>query len=141
MENWTEYERSLAGLVQRIQRPGNRWTAYQHDGLGNIIRADYYDDTWETFGYDKNGSLIETENEQVTVKFERDLSGQVIKEWQNDHWIANSYDEIGNRSQITSSLGANIDVARNENGNVSQITASRSAQEHWTAAIQYNALG
>ncbi|MFJ6267073.1 hypothetical protein [Lysinibacillus xylanilyticus] len=38
------YERSLAGLVQRIQRPGDRWTAYQHDGLGNIIRADYYDD-------------------------------------------------------------------------------------------------
>jgi len=135
------YERSPAGLVQRIQRPGNRWTAYQHDGLGNIIRADYYDDTWETFGYDKNGSLIETENEHVTVKFERDQSGQVIKEWQNDHWIGSSYDEIGNRSQITSSLGANIDVARNEIGNVSQITASRSVQDHWTATIQYNALG
>ncbi len=47
------YERSQAGLVQRIHRPGDRWTAYQHDGLGNVIRADYYDDTWETFGYDK----------------------------------------------------------------------------------------
>jgi hypothetical protein len=32
---------------------------------------------------------------------------------------------LGNRSQITSSLGAKIDVARNEMGNVSQITASR----------------
>ncbi|MFJ8460749.1 RHS repeat-associated core domain-containing protein [Lysinibacillus xylanilyticus] len=135
------YERSLAGLVQRIQRPGDRWTAYQHDGLGNIIRADYYDDTWETFGYDKNGSLIETENEHVAVKLERDPSGQVIKEWQNDHWIASSYDELGNRSQITSSLGAKIDVARNEMGNVSQITASRSEQEQWTASMQYNELG
>ncbi|WP_053486142.1 DUF6531 domain-containing protein [Lysinibacillus sp. FJAT-14745] len=135
------YERSLAGLVQRIQRPGDRWTAYQHDGIGNVIRADYYDDTWETFGYDKNGSLIETENEHVTIKFERDLSGQVIKEWQNDHWIASSYDELGNRSQITSSLGAKIDVARNEMGNVSQITASRSEQENWIASMQYNELG
>ncbi len=86
------YERSLAGIGSEIQRPGNRWTAYQHDGLGNVIRSDYYDDTWETFGYDKNGSLIETANEHVTVKLERDPSGQVIKEWQNDHWISSSYD-------------------------------------------------
>ncbi|WP_349662310.1 DUF6531 domain-containing protein [Lysinibacillus zambalensis] len=135
------YERSLAGLVQRIQRPGDRWTAYQHDNLGNVIRADYYDDTWETFGYDKNGSLIQTENEHVTIKFERDFSGQVIKEWQNDHWIASTYDDLGNRSQITSSLGAKIDVARNVMGNVSQITASRLEQEQWTAAMQYNELG
>ncbi|MGE7928267.1 RHS repeat-associated core domain-containing protein [Lysinibacillus xylanilyticus] len=135
------YERSQAGLVQRIQRPGDRWTAYQHDGLGNIIRADYYDDTWETFSYDKNGSLIETENEHVTVKLKLNPAGQVIKEWQNDHWIASSYDVLGNRSQITSSLGAKIDVARNEMGNVSQITAYRSKQEHWSASMQYNELG
>ncbi|MGN4127498.1 RHS repeat domain-containing protein [Lysinibacillus sphaericus] len=77
----------------------------------------------------------------MNVKLERDPAGQVIKEWQNDHWIASSYDELGNRSQITSSLGAKIDVARNEMGNVSQITASRSEQEQWTAAMQYNELG
>ena len=131
----------VLGMVQRIQRPGNRWTAYQHDGLGKIIRADYYDDTWETFGYDKNGLLMETEKEHVTVKLERDPSGQVIKEWQNDHWISSSYDELGNRSKITSSLGAKIDVARSEMGNVSQITASRLEQEQWTASMQYNELG
>nr|WP_232337067.1 Imm51 family immunity protein [Lysinibacillus timonensis] len=135
------YERSLAGLVQRIQRPGNRWTAYQHDNLGNVIRADYYDDTWETFTYDKNGMLLETANNHVTVKLERDASGQVIKEWQNDHWIESSYDELGNRSRITSSLGAIITVARNEMGSVMQMTASHSDQAQWTASIQYNELG
>ena len=128
-------------MVQRIQRPGDRWTAYQHDNVGNVIRADYYDDTWETFGYDKNGSLIESENEHVSVKLERDPSGQVIKEWQNDHWIVSRYNELGNRSQITSSLGAEIDVTRNEVGNVSQITASHLEREQWTAAMQYNELG
>ncbi|WP_432702810.1 RHS repeat domain-containing protein [Lysinibacillus sphaericus] len=135
------YERSLAGFVQRIQRPGNRWTAYQHDALGNFIRSDYYDGTWETFSYDKNGALQETENEHVIVKLERDPLGQVIKEWQNDHWIASSYDELGNCSQITSSLGAKIDVTRNELGNVLQMTASRSEQNQWTASMQYNELG
>ncbi|MFJ7839568.1 RHS repeat domain-containing protein [Lysinibacillus sphaericus] len=134
MENWNP-------TSQKIQRPGNRWTAYQHDALGNIIRSDYYDGTWETFSYDKNGALQETENEHVTVKLERDPSGQVIKEWQNNHWIASSYDELGNRSQITSSLGAKIDVARNELGNVLQMTASRSEQAQWTASMQYNELG
>ncbi|MEK4424993.1 RHS repeat domain-containing protein [Solibacillus sp. FSL K6-1523] len=127
--------------MQKIQRPGERWTAYEHDPLGNVFRTDYYDDTWETFGYDKNGSLLEIANEHVTVKLERDSSGQVIKEWQNDHWIASIYDELGNRSQVTSSLGANIDVERNLMGNVAQITASRSDQAQWTAAMQYNELG
>ncbi|MEK4425952.1 hypothetical protein [Solibacillus sp. FSL K6-1523] len=84
---------------------------------------------------------METENEHVTVKLERNQAGQVIKEWQNDHWIASSYDELGSRSQVTSSLGANIDVVRNEMGNVSQITASRADQAQWTAAMQYNELG
>ncbi|MGE8005433.1 RHS repeat domain-containing protein [Lysinibacillus sp. RC46] len=51
------------------------------------------------------------------------------------------YDELGNCSKITSSLGAKIDVARNEMGNVSQITASRLEQENWTASMQYNELG
>jgi len=45
----------------------------------------------------KSRLLIETENEHVKVKLERDPSGQVIKEWQNDHWIASSYDELGSR--------------------------------------------
>ncbi|MFP3917102.1 RHS repeat-associated core domain-containing protein [Lysinibacillus telephonicus] len=124
-----------------ILQPGNRWTAYQHDNLGNVIRADYYDDTWETFTYDKNGLLKETANDHVTVKLERDASGQVIKEWQNDHWIESSYDELGNRSQITSSLGANITVARNGMGNVMQMTATHSDQNQWTASMQYNELG
>ena len=89
----------------------------------------------------KMGYLVETENEHVTVKLERDPAGQVIKEWQNDQWIASSYDELGNRSQITSSLGACIDVTRNEMGNVSQIMASRADQKQWTAMMQYNELG
>ncbi|MEG0449143.1 MAG: suppressor of fused domain protein [Lysinibacillus sp.] len=55
--------------------------------------------------------------------------------------IASSYDELGNRSQITSSLGALIDVTRNEMGNVSDITASRADQAQWTVAMQYNELG
>jgi len=77
----------------------------------------------------------------VKVKLERDPSGHVIKEWQNDQWIASTYDELGNRSQITSNLGAKIDVAHNEMGNVSQVTASRLDQDYWKATMQYNDLG
>ncbi|WP_155273228.1 hypothetical protein, partial [Lysinibacillus sphaericus] len=60
----------------------------------------------------------------------------MIKEWQNEQWIASSYDELGNRFQITSSLGAKIDVTRNELGNILQMTASRSEQAQWTASMQ-----
>ncbi|WP_411830068.1 hypothetical protein [Metasolibacillus meyeri] len=36
------YERSPAGLVERILRPANRWAAYQHDALGNVITETIY---------------------------------------------------------------------------------------------------
>ncbi|QPA53094.1 hypothetical protein [Lysinibacillus sphaericus] len=42
---------------------------------------------------------------------------------------------------MASSLGAKIDVTRNEMGNVFQMTASRSEQAQWTASMQYNELG
>lgn len=133
--------RSHVGLVQKVLRPGNCWTAYDHDALGNVIRADYFDVNWEKLGYNKNGLLVETANEHVMVKLERDVVGQVVKEWQNNVWIAGRYDEVGNRLQMTNSFGAAIDVARNSLGYATQLTAAQKGQNPWTAGMQYNELG
>jgi len=137
------YERDESGLVQKINRPNDRWTSYEHDKRGNIIRADYSDDTWDTFAYDKNGALVEATNQHTTVKFERSPSGQVIKETQDDFSVVSIHDLLGNRVQVSSSLGALIDVVRNPMGQAKNMVANVSSNTHtpWTAQMQYNNLG
>jgi RHS repeat-associated protein len=136
-----EYERDFSGLLQEVKRPGNRFTRYQHDPLGNIIRADYHDGTWDSFGYNKNSELIEAANRHTALKFERNPIGKIVKEWQNDHWVESVYDKLGNRIQISSSLGAKIDVERNQMGRASHVAASQAENSAWTAQMQYNKLG
>ena len=136
-----EYERDFSGLLQEVKRPGDRFTRYQHDLLGNIIRVDYHDGTWDTFGYNKNSELVEAKNQHTALKFERNPAGQIIKEWQDNKWIANEYDKLGHRIQISSSLGAKIDKERNQMGRTSTIRASQAGAFDWTTHIKYNELG
>ena len=109
--------------------------------LGNIVRADYFDGTWDTFGYNKNGDLIEAANQDTTLKFERDQSGQIIREWQDGNWVASEYDELGIRTRISSSLGAKIEVERNQMGQASRVAARQNGSSAWIAQMQYNGLG
>ena len=71
-------ERDYSGLITKINRPGGRFTRYSYDKLGQIIRADYHDKSYETFSYNKNGDLMETENQSIRIKFERDRLGRII---------------------------------------------------------------
>ena len=135
------YERDLSGLVQKINRPDNRWTEYEYDQIGNIIRADYHDGTWDSFRYDKNGELIEAANQHTALRFERNPAGQVVKEWQDEHWIKSEFDELGNRLQVSSSLGANITIARDTMGQATCVKATQQGQSAWKAKYGYNELG
>jgi hypothetical protein len=98
------YERDHSGLIKKVNRPGGGATDYQLDKAGKVVRIDYPDKTWDKFIYDKNSQLLEAENNHVKVKFERNAAGQIIKEWQGDHWVASEYDDLGLRTEISSSL-------------------------------------
>lgn len=135
------YGRDLSGLVLEIDRPIDRWTRYQHDKLGNVIRADYYDGTWDTFGYDKTGRISEAANGDTTLKFERDKAGRVTKEWQNGEWVSSEYDELGNRTQVSSSLDASILTDRDQRGWAKNVAAAQRGQPAWAATARYNELG
>ena len=129
------YERGLSGLVKKIVRPGDRWTKYEHDRAGNIIRADYHDKTWETFAYNKNGELIGASNQDTTVKFERDATGRIVKEWQDKNWITSEYDALGSRTKITSSLGASIDISRSSMGQIANVAAKQRQNVAWETSV------
>src|SRR5581483_4021442 len=83
----------------------------------------YDDGSWELFSYDKCGNLQEASNEYSTVGFTRNKAGLIEAEHQNGYTVQSVYDKLGRRTQITSSLGADIHLQRNKAGLVTQLQA------------------
>ncbi|MCF6402657.1 DUF6531 domain-containing protein [Chitinophaga filiformis] len=142
-DNVSRYlKRDARGNVIRIDRPGKRSTVYEYDYNHRPTRAEHSDGSWETFSYNRNGQLIEAINENSTVRFERDVLGNIVKEWQNGHEINTAFDKYGKRLHVSSSLGADIRYERNHNGLVTGITATDgSIDDAWTAQIIRNLRG
>ena len=144
-----EFLRDRAGKVIKVFRPDDRWTEYAYDLNGRIIRADYSDGIWELYAYDKNGRIIECSNQDNRISFERDKIGRVVKETYSsgiagDEGISVSsvYDVNGNRTRITSSIGADILNKFDKLGNVTEVEAlNADLKESWQTKVQRNALG
>ncbi|WP_258958973.1 DUF6531 domain-containing protein [Paenibacillus tyrfis] len=144
-----QYVRSPAGLLQKVERPGVRWTAYSHDVMGRVTQVEYSDGLVETFRYNRVGDILETANPFATVKLDYDRAGRVIKEWRDAYWVASQYDEMGNRTEVSSSLGAHLTMERDVLGQVSQMQAqqqrggdaAQNVGKPWTAQMKYDALG
>jgi RHS repeat-associated protein len=92
------------------------------------------------YSYNLNGQLIEAINQNSRVKLIRDKTGRVEKEDQDGYTVQSSYNDLGFRQNIKSSLGANIILQHNIAGFVSQVDASQQNAQ-WQATIQYNSLG
>ncbi|MFD2726303.1 DUF6531 domain-containing protein [Hyunsoonleella rubra] len=139
-----KYFRDLAGKVLRVNRPNERFTEYEYDSNGNITRAEHYDGTWETYSYNRNGQLIEAINQDTHVELVRDDAGRVIKEIQDGYKVESTYNSLNNRTQISSSLGAKIDLTHNQLGLVDGVSATAETNgktNNWSAKFAYNSLG
>jgi RHS repeat-associated protein len=144
------YQRDAIGRITQAIRPDNRYTQYEYDANGRIVRINYHDGSWKTFTYDKNGQLTGAENEDCTIKIERDRTGNVISEKQGAYEIKSVYDKFLNRVHITSNLGADIELKRNKLGQVTNMQADYYAQmitgepavaTNWNAQISYDQAG
>lgn len=137
-----EFQRDRAGKVLKTIRPENRFSEYEYDLNGLITRTEHSDGTWETYSYNDDGLLIEAVNQHNKVEIIRDESGKIISELQDGHLVESKYDASGNRIHIKSSLGADINLKRNEFGFVEQVDAMAEGQENaWTAKMSYNSIG
>lgn len=130
------YERDSTSMLLKILKPGNKSAKYEYDANGMLIRSEYSDGSQETFSYDRNSLLVEAVNEYATVRLERDKTGRVIREWQNGHEVAITFDHLGKRRQVRSSLGADIHVARNITGDIIGMKAG-----NWEMEVQRNISG
>ena len=113
-----KYARNAGGQVSQTTTPDGRKVSYAYDLLGNVSIVNYDDGTKEVYTYDKSGALIEAVNENGVVILERDELGRVTAETQNGIRIENTYDKLGRRTALTSSLGADIKISRNKLGHI-----------------------
>ncbi|MFW0739434.1 DUF6531 domain-containing protein [Flavobacterium sp. T12S277] len=148
-----KYQRNLAGEVTRIDHGNGKFTEYEQDALGRITRADYHDGTWETYSYNKNGLLIEAVNQNVSICFERDEMGRIVKETQqqqldkkdNAITLTATYNKQGQRIGINSSLGAEINTQYNSNGQLERVEAQsnelKEKHQKWETTLKRDELG
>lgn len=130
------YERDAAGRIVKLYRPDNRTTEYVRDSMGRISRVVYGDGFVELFEYDETGALVRATNTNRTVKFERDLLGNVISETQGDQVVMHEFDQFGQRMSMSSSLGASVQYDRTEDGIVSAMRAG-----DWNASFTHDKRG
>ncbi len=134
------YQRDAAGKVTRVVKPWGAVTAYQYDDGGRIVQVKQADGSEERYSYRADGALMTAENEVATILFERDVSGRVLKEVQGSLEVRSIWNEWGNRTGITSSLGADIRMERDIVGDVSKVTAGN-GNAAWEATFKRDILG
>jgi len=141
------------GQLAELRRPSGATTKYRHDAAGRVVEIEHADGTKDAFQYRADGELLEAKNAEVTVRFERDALGRVLREQQDEHWIESSYDPRGFRVRVRSSFGAIQQLERNPLGDVTELrywdASARSRggpgvdahQPHWAAAIERDLSG
>jgi RHS repeat-associated protein len=148
-----KYSRNLAGEVTKIDHGGGKYTEYEQDALGRITRADYHDGTWEIYTYNKNGQLVEATNQNVSIYLERDANGRITKETQkqqldtaeNGITLTATYNALGQRTNISTSLGADVNTHYNEKGQLERIEAQstelKEQHQAWETTLKRDELG
>ncbi|WP_281321936.1 DUF6531 domain-containing protein [Flavobacterium aestivum] len=144
---------NLVGEITRIDHGSGKYTEYEQDALGRITRADYHDGSWETYTYNKNGLLIEATNQNVSIRLERDANGRVVQETQkqaldkdeNAIILTSTYNDLGQRINISTTLGANINTHYDKKGQLERIEAQSNElkEQHktWETSLKRDELG
>ena len=137
------YERDAAGRIVGIRRPGDRHTKFTLDQLGRTTAVDYGDDGRhrETYRYRADGQLLTAGNKEATVSYTRDDLGRVTEEVSGAFKISSRYDKLGNRTRISSNLGAEVKITRDQYGQVSAVEAADERRDKWRAKLERDNLG
>lgn len=106
------------------------------DPLGRLIDQRLSDGGFMKIRYDRLGRFVEAVNEDGAVTVKRDAVGRVVEETQGDHWIRLSYDVVGNRTRMETSLGHFVDYVVDEDGRPTRLTTThdRAILFLWDAA-------
>eukprot|EP01090_Pellita_catalonica_P009829 TRINITY_DN209_c0_g2_i1.p1 TRINITY_DN209_c0_g2~~TRINITY_DN209_c0_g2_i1.p1 ORF type:complete len:1124 (+),score=185.96 TRINITY_DN209_c0_g2_i1:4478-7849(+) len=129
----------VGNVVEKIDPLGVS-TKITYDRLGKVSEVVYPSGDKETYQYDKNGLLVQAINKNATVVFKRDETGNIITETQNGIEVKSTYNAMGYRTHLESSLGANIAITRNKDNSIAN-TVAKTEEASWQAQYTYDALG
>jgi len=136
----TAYERDACGRVTVQTQASGSVSRFVHDPLGRVLVASHSDGAEQRYVYAPDGSLIEAHNDACVVRLERDHAARVIREWQDQRWVASRFDAVGDRTRIESSLGAIQEIERDLGGDVIGLRATHGSSE-WVAGLTRDAAG
>lgn len=130
------YTRDAAGRVIEIARPAARRTCYRYDTAGRLAEVRHNDEAPSSYVYRPDGALLEASTDAAKVQFERDALGRVTRETQDGVSVESSYDVLGQRAGLHSSLGAALLLERDRLGSVTQMQAG-----DWFSRIERDVRG
>ena len=120
-----KYRYDLAGQLVELTRANGAVSRYTYDACGRISEVAHSDGERERYTYRADGALLTAANDACEVRFERDVHGRVIREWQDGRWIESHYDEHGRRISMSSSFGAELQLTRDVLGRVVALESER----------------
>lgn len=141
-----------AGEVVEVRRQRSRDDArtvlhsrIERDLLGRVTSVTYGDGGFERFAYRADGALMRAENQDVTVTFERDALGRVIRETSHGAELEGGTVESGyrhddERVRIRTSLGHHVQIRRNEHGEPIELEAG-SGHRPWIVGFERDEAG
>jgi RHS repeat-associated protein len=131
-----KYERDLSGRMIEVVRPTGKRTKYTYDPAGRITAINYSDGNQATYAYRLDGALLEATNKSAIVRFERNVLGSILEEKQGNITVTNTYDKLGQRVALTSSLGGNIEYQYDGWGAIAQMSSGQ-----WQQVVERDSAG
>ncbi|QQS03603.1 MAG: RHS repeat protein [Fibrobacterota bacterium] len=134
------------GNLVRVERPGERWTEYDNDAAGRVLEVRHWDESSESFVYRPDGELVEATNAHAKILWERDTLGRVLKEVQGNYWVESIWNELDERVEIRSSLGAHQIIDRDLMGEATSVQVPGNPEDpaappKWEARFQRDLSG
>ncbi|MBK9578118.1 MAG: hypothetical protein IPO40_13665 [Fibrobacteres bacterium] len=149
-QGWDGLQRTFrydaVGNLVRVERPGERWTEYDNDAAGRVLEVRHWDESTQSFVYRTDGELVEAENAHAKILWERDPLGRVLKEVQGNHWVESIWNELDERVEIRSSLGAHQIIDRDLMGEAATVQVPGNPEDptappKWEAKFQRDISG
>lgn len=135
-----KYKRDLAGRVTQLTKASKKTVNYKYDLASRITEIMHPDGDRQSFEYNGAGQLIKATNKDAEVEFKRNQLGLISEENVGEHTITNEYNYSGRRTNLQSSLGANLNFEHDNFGNLAHLKVAQ-GNTQWQADYNYDSLG
>jgi RHS repeat-associated protein len=130
------FRRDALGRTIEAVRPDGSMTRYAYGRAGRDVRVTLPDGEEQSFELDALGLLVEAKNSVARIRFERDLSGRIVREWCDDDWVESAYDRMGRRERVRDARGFELNVVYDDDARALDLVTS-----HGVTTVEHDQNG